>query len=189
MIHLAGKKVAVLSTDYFEEKELTEPVRALREVGVQVDIIAPHIGEIKGLNHVEPGQTVKVDKTLDEAIPDDYDALVVPGGTINADHLRMEPKARDFVIRLMGELERPTAVICHGPWLLASSRLVRGRRLTSYYTLRDDIVNAGGQWLNEAVVVDGCLITSRDPKDLPAFNQALLAALGGEQSPPLLAAM
>lgn len=189
MTHLAGKKVAVLATDYFEEKELTEPVRVLRHAGVDVDIIAPHAGEIVGLNHITPGQSVPVDKTLDTAIPDAYDALVVPGGAINVGQLRMEQKARDFIIRIMGELERPTAVICHGPWLLISSRLIRGRRLSGHYTIQDDIVNGGGEWVDEAVVTDGCLITSRSVHDLPMFNQTLLKALSDGHTSPMLAAM
>jgi protease I len=143
MADLSGKKVAVLATDYFEEAELTGPVKALKDAGATVEIIAPKSGEIKGLKHVEPGQAVKVDKTLDEADPADYDALVLPGGAVNADHLRIEKKAQDFVIKLMDEMGKPTAVICHAPWLLVSAGLARGRRLTSYHTIQDDLRNAG----------------------------------------------
>ena len=175
--NVQGKKVAVLATDYFEEQELLSPCQALREAGASVEIIAPHDGEIKGLKHVEPAASVKVDKTLDHADPNDYDAVVIPGGAVNADHLRMDEKARDFVRKIMDEQNKPTAVICHGPWLLVSSRLVRGKKLTSYHTIQDDIRNAGGDWVDEQVVVDGNLITSRQPDDLPAFNQALLQAL------------
>lgn len=174
---LAGKKVAVVATDYFEEAELTEPVKALREAGAEVEIIAPKSGEIRGLNHVDKGESIKVDKTLDEADPADYDALVLPGGAVNADHLRTEAKARDFVTKMMDELGRPTAVICHAPWLLVSSGLARGKTLTSYFTIADDLRNAGADWVDEEVVVDGNLITSRNPDDLPAFNQKLIAAL------------
>jgi protease I len=174
---LSGKKVAVVATDYFEEAELTEPVKALREAGATIEVIAPKSGEIKGLKHVEPGQNVKVDKTLDEANADDYDALVLPGGAVNADHLRMEQKARDFVIKMMDEQNKPTAVICHAPWLLVSARLARGKKLTSYYTIQDDMRNAGANWVDEEVVIDGNLITSRKPDDLPAFNRALIEAL------------
>jgi protease I len=174
---LSGKKVAVLATDYFEEPELTEPVKALKEAGATVEIIAPKPGEIKALKHVDPGQAVKVDKTLDEADPADYDALVLPGGAVNADHLRMEKKARDFVIKMMDELGKPTAVICHAPWLLASAGLARGKKLTSYFTIQDDMRNAGAEWTDEEVVVDGNLITSRNPDDIPAFNKTLIAAL------------
>jgi protease I len=177
MADLSGKKVAVLATDYFEEAELTGPVKALKDAGATVEIIAPKGGEIKGLKHVEPGQAVKVDKTLDEADPDDYDALVLPGGAVNADHLRIEKKAQDFVIKLMDEMSKPTAVICHAPWLLVSAGLARGRKLTSYHTIQDDLRNAGADWVDEEVVVDGNLITSRGPDDLPAFNEALITKL------------
>lgn len=177
MADLSGKKVAVMATDYFEESELTSPVEALRDTGATVEVIAPHDGEIKGVKHVDPGQSVKVDKTLDEANPDDYDALVVPGGAVNADHLRMDEKARDLIVKMMDEQNKPTAVICHGPWLLASAGLARGKRLTSFYTIQDDMRNAGAEWVDEECVQDGNLITSRSPKDLPAFNDALITAL------------
>lgn len=179
MGNLTGKRVAILATDHFEEKELTSPKEALEQAGAEVVVIAPHDGEIQGLNHIDPGISVKVDLTLDdpEADPNKFDGLVIPGGALNADHLRMENKARDFVIKMMDENSKPTAVICHGPWLLVSSHLVQGRKLTSYYTLQDDIRNAGGEWLDQEVVSDDCLITSRNPDDLPAFNAALVAAL------------
>jgi deglycase len=175
--NLSGKKVAVLATDYFEEAELTGPVDALKEAGATVEVIAPKAGEIKALKHVDPGQAVKVDKTLDEADPADYDGLVLPGGAVNADKLRMEQKARDFVTKIMDELGKPTAVICHAPWMLASAGLARGKKLTSYYTIQDDMRNAGADWSDEEVVVDGNLITSRQPDDIPAFNRALISAL------------
>jgi protease I len=175
---LSGKKVAVVATDYFEEAELTEPVKALRDAGAQVDIIAPKPGEIKALKHVDPGQSIKVDKTLDEANPDDYDALLLPGGAVNADHLRTEKKARNFVIKMMDEMNKPTAVICHAPWMLVSAGLARGKKLTSYFTIQDDMRNAGADWVDQEVVVDGNLITSRKPDDIPAFNRALISAMG-----------
>jgi protease I len=177
MADLSGKKVAVIATDYFEEAELTEPVKALKQAGAQVEIIAPKSGEIKGLKHVDTGRSVNVDKTLDEADPNDYDAAVFPGGAINADHLRMEEKARDFIISIMDEQDKPTAVICHAPWLLVSSHLARGKKLTSFFTIQDDMRNAGADWVDEEVVIDGNLITSRNPDDLPAFNKALMDAL------------
>jgi protease I len=177
---LSGKKVAILATDYFEEVELTSPRDALQAAGATVEIIAPHAGEIKGLHHIEPGQAVPVDRTLETARPTDYDALVVPGGAINADHLRTDQKARDFVRVVMEEAKKPTAVICHAPWLLVSAHLVRGRRLTSFHTVQDDIINAGGEWVDQEVVVDGNLITSRSPDDLPAFNKTLLEMLAKE---------
>jgi protease I len=176
MGNISGKKVAVIASDYFEESELTEPVKALKNAGAEVEIIAPHKGEIKGVKHVDPGRAVKVDKTLDEANPNDYDALVVPGGAVNADHLRMDEKARNFVRKIMGA-GKPTAVICHGPWLLISAGLARGKHLTSFFTIQDDMRNAGADWTDEEVVQDGNLITSRNPDDLPAFNDALITAL------------
>jgi protease I len=177
MPDLKGKKVAVVATDYFEEAELTSPVSALRGAGAEVHIIAPKSGEIQGLKHIDRGQKIKVDKTLDEADPADYDALVLPGGAVNADHLRVEEKAKDFVIKIMDEDEKPTAVICHAPWMLVSTRLARGKKLTSYHTIQDDMINAGAEWVDEEVVIDGNLITSRNPDDLPAFNKAIIDAL------------
>jgi protease I len=177
MANLAGKKVAVVATDFFEEAELTEPVKALKDAGAQVDIIAPHSGEIKGLKHTDPGQSIKVDKTLDQADPADYDALLLPGGAVNADNLRMEEKARNFVRKIFGE-GKPTAVICHAPWMLVSAGLARGKKLTSFFTIQDDLRNAGADWTDKEVVTDGNLITSRQPDDIPAFNRALISALG-----------
>jgi protease I len=177
MSDLSGKKVAIVATDYFEEAELFEPMEALREAGATVEVIAPKSGEIKGLKHTDPGKSVKVDKTLDQADPADYDALVLPGGAVNADKLRMEQKARDFVTKIMDEDSKPTAVICHAPWLLVSAHLARGRKLTSFFTIQDDMVNAGADWVDEEVVIDGNLITSRKPDDIPAFNKALIDAL------------
>jgi protease I len=177
MADLSGKKVAIVATDYFEESELTEPLKALKDAGATVEIIAPKSGEIKGVQHVDPGQTIKVDKTLDEADPNDYDGAVFPGGAINADSLRMDQKARDFITKIMDEQGKPTAVICHGPWLLASTGLARGKKLTSFYTIQDDMRNAGAEWVDEEMVKDGNLITSRKPDDLQAFNKALINAL------------
>jgi protease I len=173
-----SKKIAIVATDYFEEAELTSPKEALEKEGYETEVIAPKSGEIQGLNHMDPGQKVKVDKTLDEADPNDYDGIVVPGGVVNADHLRVDKKAQDLLESIMGA-GKPTAIICHGPWLLVSSHLTRGKKLTSYHTLQDDIQNAGGEWVDEEVVVDDNLITSRTPDDLPAFNKALLGALQG----------
>lgn len=177
---LSGKTVAIVATDYFEEAELTSPRDELRKAGAEVHVIAPHGGEIKGLNHVDPGQSVQVDKTLDEANPDDYDALVIPGGALNADVLRMDARARDFLVKVMDEQEKPTAVICHGPWLLVSSHVIDGRKVTSFPTVQDDIRNAGGIWTDAEVVIDGNLITSRKPDDLPAFNKALIEAIAAK---------
>lgn len=173
---IKGKKVAIIATDYFEEVELTSPRDALVRAGATVEVIAPHGGEIKGLNHVDPGQTIPVDKTLEQADPKDYDAVVIPGGAINADHLRIDGQAQAFVKAALSA-HKPTAVICHGPWLLVSAGVVKGKKLTSYHTIQDDIRNAGGEWVDAAVIQSGALITSRKPADLPAFNKALLQAL------------
>ncbi len=177
---LRGKKVAILATDYFEESELLNPKATLEEAGAETTVIAPHEGAIKGLQHVEPGEEVPVDIPLDEADPEDYHALVVPGGALNADHIRVEEKAQTFV-RSFLETGKPVAVICHGPWLLVSAKVVKGRTLTSYHTIADDIKNAGGIWVDEEVVVDDNLITSRSPDDLPAFNEALVTALENQE--------
>jgi protease I len=173
---LSGKKVAVIATDYFEEAELFSPLEALRGAGADVKVIAPHDGEIKGLNHVEPGKAVPVDQTLEDTNPNEFDALVIPGGAVNADHLRMDMKAREFV-QVMFAAHRPVAVICHGPWLLVSSGCANGKKLTSYFTIQDDMRNAGAEWVDESVVVDDNLITSRKPDDLPDFNKAILEML------------
>lgn len=173
---LADKRVAIVATDYFEERELVDPKDTLEKEGARVDVLAPEPGEIKGLNHVDPGQSVKVDMEIKDANPMDYDAVVVPGGVVNADNLRMDEDARHFV-QIMMEENKPTAVICHGPWLLVSAGLVDSRELTSYHTLQDDIENAGGAWVDNDVVVDGNLITSRKPDDLPVFTGTLINTL------------
>jgi protease I len=178
MAELTGKKVAIIATDYFEEAELFSPMEELLTHDAEVEIIAPHDGEIKGVKHVDPGKSIKVDKTFDEADADDYDALVVPGGAVNADNLRMNEKARNFIIKIMDEKEKPTAIICHGPWLLISSGLARGKHLTSFYTIQDDLRNAGAKWEDKEVVVDKNLITSRSPDDLSAFNKAIIEMMG-----------
>jgi protease I len=180
MADLTGKKVAVLVDNYFEESEFTEPIKALKETGAQVEIIAaePEDGQVQAMNHADKGQSFDIDKTLDEANIDDYDALVVPGGVVNSDQLRMQEKAREWVKRI-SEQGKPLAVICHAPWLLASAGLAKGRKLTSFFTIQDDMRDAGAQWVDEEVVVDGNLITSRKPDDLPAFNNALISMMSG----------
>ena len=172
-----AKKVAIMATDYFEEPELLSPMQALEDAGIAVEVLAPHEGSIKGLKHVESGQSVAVTRTIAEADPGNYDALVLPGGVVNADKLRMDDGARAFA-RAMLSSGKPVAAICHAPWLLVSAGLLRDMHATSYFTLQDDIRNAGGNWSDEEVVKDGTLITSRTPNDLPAFNKALLEALG-----------
>lgn len=177
MADVSSKKVAIIVHNYFEQAELEEPKKALEEEGVTVHIIAPESEEVQAVNgDINKGDTFQVDFTFEEASPDEYDALVVPGGTINADKLRINQDAQTWLKSFIGA-GKPTAVICHGPWLIISSNLARGKKLTSYHTLKDDVINAGGNWVDEEVVIDGSLITSRNPDDLPAFNKALIEAL------------
>jgi protease I len=173
MPDLANIRVAILATDGFEEPELTEPRKALESAGARTDVIAPKPGQIQAFRHHDKSITVKVDRTLDEARPEEYDAVLLPGGALNADALRVVPTAKQF-IRAMWEAGRPFAVICHAPWELVSAGLAEGRRLTSYHTIQDDLKNAGADWVDQEVVVDGQLVTSRRPDDLPAFNREML---------------
>jgi protease I len=174
MSELNGLRVAVLATDGFEETELTEPVKALKEAGAQVTIVSPRSGEIQGVRHdIDRTIKVKVDRTIDEVSADEFDAVHIPGGTLNADAMRMVPAVQAF-LRQMQEAGKPISVICHGPWELVSAGLVRGRTLTSYHTLQDDIRNAGGNWVDQAVVEDDNWVSSRQPGDLPAFNRAMI---------------
>ncbi|HZT87245.1 MAG TPA: type 1 glutamine amidotransferase domain-containing protein, partial [Stellaceae bacterium] len=165
---LKDKRVAVLATDGFEQAELTEPVKALRESGARVDVVAPHGGEIQGMLHHDKGDKVRVDRTLDEAKPNEYAALVLPGGVANPDQLRTDTRAVGFV-RHFVEAQKPIAAICHGPWTLIEARAVKGRKMTSWPSLKTDLKNAGAEWIDREVVVDGNLVTSRKPDDLPAF--------------------
>ena len=165
---LDGKRVAVLATDGFEQVELTKPVEALRAEGAQVEIVAPKGGEIQGYNHHDKGDTVPVDRELAQADAGGYDAIVLPGGVINPDQLRLEPQAIEF-IRSFAEAGKPIAAICHGPWTLINAEAVRGRKMTSWPSLQADLRNAGADWVDQEVVVDNGLVTSRKPDDLPAF--------------------
>ncbi|MFC7495911.1 MULTISPECIES: type 1 glutamine amidotransferase domain-containing protein [unclassified Nocardioides] len=177
MTDLSGKTVAIIATDFFEEAELVEPRDALREAGATVVVHSTGTDPIQAVEgDTKPTQRVEVDGTLDDLDVGSVDAVVVPGGTVNADRLRTEERAQQIVKQAI-EDGKPLAVICHGPWLLVSAGLARGRRLTSYASLADDVRNAGGTWVDEEVVVDGSLITSRDPGDLPAFIKALEDAL------------
>ena len=179
---LKTKKVAILAADMFERVELEEPRKALEEAGAETEIVSIHDGEIQGFDHFDPAGTVQVDKTVEEVSPDDYDALLVPGGVGNPDQLRGDENAVAFV-RGFHEAGKPMAVICHGPWVLVESGAVRGKRLTSWATLETDIRNAGGDWVDDEVVVDGNLVTSRKPDDIPAFNREMLRIFSGERVP------
>jgi protease I len=170
---LDGLRVAVLIADGFEQIEMTRPVEALRAAGAQVDIISPADGEVQGVNGMEKGDRFTVDVPLDDARPEDYEALLLPGGVKNPDILRQQPKAVEMV-RHLYENAKPIAAICHAPWLLVEADVVRGRRLTSYPSLRTDIRNAGGEWTDAECVVDQGLVTSRRPDDLPAFIDKML---------------
>jgi deglycase len=167
---LDGLRVAVLATDGFETSELTEPARALQEAGASITIVSNHDGKIRGKTDAD---LVDVERTLDHANPDDFDALVLPGGVKNPDTLRQDERAVRFV-RAFHDAGKPIAAICHAPWLLVEADIVRGRRVTSYPSLKTDIRNAGAEWVDEEVVVDRGIITSRSPKDIPAFNATII---------------
>jgi protease I len=171
---LDGIKVAILVTDDFEQVEMTEPRKALEHAGAQTVLVSPKPGQVSGFHHDQKGDLFNVDKTFDEAKPSDFDGILLPGGALNADALRMVPQAREFV-QFMDQNSRPMAVICHAPWLLISSGCAKGRTLTSYYTIQDDVCNAGGNWVDQEMVRDHNLVTSRSPHDLPAFNSAMVS--------------
>ncbi|CAG4889119.1 type 1 glutamine amidotransferase domain-containing protein [Paraburkholderia saeva] len=173
---LQGCKVAVLAVDGFEQAELVEPKRALTDAGATVHVISTKSGTIQGFRHVDKGDTVNVDATFDKAKPDDYDAVVLPGGVVNGDAIRLLPQAQAF-LKAVDSARKPIAVICHGTWLPVSAGILKGRTVTSWPSLQDDIRNAGGTWVDQEVVQDGNLISSRKPDDLPAFNKTLIAQL------------
>ena len=166
--NLTGKTVAVLATDGFEQVELTEPVKALRDAGATIHVVAPRSGRIQGWKHHEKGDSVAVDATLDRVDATRYDALVLPGGVMNPDALRLEPKAIAFVANF-ARAGKPIAAICHGPWTLIDAGAVRGKRMTSWPSLKADLTNAGANWVDEPVVTDRGLVTSRKPDDLAVF--------------------
>jgi protease I len=170
---LTGKKVAILVADGFEEKELTEPRKALENAGATAAIVSPAGKKVQGWNHDKPGKAFAVDLLLSAADPKEFDALVLPGGVFNPDTLRQDPDALKFVKSFFEE-GKPVAAICHGPWTLIDAGVVKGRTLTSYPSLRSDLLNAGAKWLDQEVVVDQGLVTSRKPADLPAFNRKLV---------------
>jgi len=173
---VTDKKVAILVDDFFEEAEFEDPFKALKDAGVAVTVVSSAGRELHSLHHTDKGKSFTANMLVGDAHANDFDALVLPGGAINADHLRMVQHARDWVQDFM-EKGKPLAAICHAPWVLVSADMVTGKKLTSYYTIQDDIRNAGGEWVDNAVVVDGSLITSRQPDDLPAFDKAILDML------------
>jgi protease I len=170
---LEGKRVAFLATDGVEQVELTEPWKAVESEGGEPELISLEDGEIQGFNHLDHGDKFQVDRTVADAKPDDYAGLVQPGGVANPDFLRADEDAVRFT-RAFFETGKPVAEICHGPWMLVEADVVRGRRVTSWPSLKTDIRNAGGEWVDEEVVVDNGLVTSRNPDDLPAFCDKLV---------------
>jgi protease I len=173
---LNGKRVAFLVTDGFEQIELTGPQQALEQAGAKVDILSAEAGKVKGWNHDKPADDFKVDQTFQAASIEQYDAVVLPGGVQNSDTIRIDQDAQHLV-KTGASAGKPIAVICHGSWLLISAGLVNGKTLTSYQTLKDDLVNAGAHWVDKEVVKDGNLISSRNPDDIPAFSRELITAL------------
>ncbi len=170
---LKGRRVAILATDGFEQSELTEPRAALDRAGAKTVVIAPKSGSIKGWKHKEWGDEVAVDLTLDKAKPDDFDALMLPGGVMNPDRLRLVPDAVKFV-RSFFEADKPVAAICHAPIMLIEANVLKDRNVTSWPSIQTDIRNAGGKWTDREVVVDRGLVTSRKPDDIPAFNRKMI---------------
>lgn len=176
MARIEGKKVAMIVDNYFEQAEFTDPKKMLEDAGAVVRVIATRGGTVQGMNHEKLGDEFKVDDTIDKADINAYDAILLPGGAINADQLRMVEGVRQATRTFLTD-EKPLAVICHAPWALVSAEVVKGKTLTSYPTIQDDIKNAGGEWADQEVCVDGTLITSRQPGDVPAFTNALMDML------------
>jgi protease I len=171
--NLQGKKVAILVADGFEQVELLEPRKALDEAGAMTQVVSPANGKVKGWNTKEWGEEVPVDVALESARPENYDALLLPGGVMNPDHLRMNPKAVEFVKKFT-DSGKPVAAICHGPWTLVEAGAVRGRTMTSWPSLKTDLKNAGATWVDKEVVSENGLVTSRKPDDIPAFNKEMI---------------
>ncbi|HEX7118038.1 MAG TPA: type 1 glutamine amidotransferase domain-containing protein [Longimicrobiales bacterium] len=184
---IRGKKVAILVTKGFEQVELTEPRRALDEAGAVTHIVSPDENVVRAWDHTDWGEAFDVDVPLDRARVDDYDALLLPGGVMNPDKLRLNDSAVEFTRRFF-EQGKPVAAICHGPWTLIEAGVVRGRTLTSYPSLRTDLRNAGADWVDREVVNDRGLVTSRGPRDLKAFNREMIAEFSGERRPERRAA-
>jgi protease I len=183
---LDGKKIAILATDGFEQSELLEPRKALDEAGAKTSVVSPTAKQIKGWNHKDWGNDVPVDVDLTAANPEEFDALLLPGGVMNPDQLRMNPAAVKFV-KHFTDAGKPVAAICHGPWTLVEADAVRGRTLTSWPSIKTDLKNAGANWVDKEVVTDNGLVTSRKPDDIPAFNREMirLFAHSGRSSTPL----
>ncbi|HZD41706.1 MAG TPA: type 1 glutamine amidotransferase domain-containing protein [Terriglobales bacterium] len=177
---LNGLKVAILVADGFEQVEMTEPKKALESAGAQTKIVSPAKGQVRGWNHFDKADTFPVDVSLDQADSKDFDALLLPGGVANPDQLRMIPKAVQFA-REFFDAKKPVAAICHGPWLLVEAGVARGRTVTSWPSVKTDLVNGGARWVDQEVVTDGELVTSRKPADIPAFNKKMLEEFAGSK--------
>ena len=178
MPDIAQSRIAILATNGFEQSELEVPLSKLRQAGATVEVVSLESGEIKGWDKKDWGEPVAVDRVLDQANAADYDAIVLPGGQINPDLLRVEKKAVDFV-KAFSRAGKPVAAICHAPWLLIEADLVKGKRVTSYHSIRTDMINAGSKWEDSETARDGNLITARNPGDLDAFVKAIVAAVEG----------
>ncbi len=170
---LTNKKVAILAADGFEQSELEQPMEALKAAGAEVQIVSVKTGSIQGMQHMEQGDTFSVDIALDQVDAENFDAVVIPGGLYNPDTLRSTPEAVDFV-RAFASAGKPICSICHGPWVLIEAGIVKGRKLTSWPAIQTDLKNAGANWVDEEVVVDNGLVTSRKPDDIPAFNRKMI---------------
>lgn len=170
---LKGKKIAILVANGFEQQELTDPKKALDNAGAKTEIISPENNQVKGWKHTEWGDEFTIDIKLEDANADQYDALLLPGGVMNPDKLRMNPKAVNFVKHFLNA-DKPIAAICHGPWTLINADGVKGRKMTSWPSIKEDLINAGANWVDEVVITDGKLVTSRKPADIPAFNEAMI---------------
>ena len=179
--NLNGIRVAILATDGFEQSELFDPRRALDQAGARTEVVSLKSGEIKGWNHKEWGQTIAVDKAVDSVDAKNFDALLLPGGVMNPDNLRMDAKAVAFV-KAFFAAKKPVAAICHGPWMVIEAGAAKGRTLTSWPSLKTDIQNAGGRWVDQETVVDDNLVTSRNPNDIPAFNREVAKLFATAQS-------
>jgi len=177
MTNLNGKRVAIVVANGFEQIEMTDPREALEAAGATTDLVSIESDEVKGWNHTEWGDTFAVDVPIDQADPDEYDALLLPGGVMNPDKLRRDERVQRFV-RSFFEEGKPVASICHGPWTLIDAGVAKGRRMTSYHSIQTDLKNAGVEWVDEEVVVDQGLVTSRNPDDLPAFDEKMIEEFG-----------
>jgi protease I len=173
MGHLETRRIAVLATDGVEQVELIEPINALREAGARAIVVSPKSGTIQGMNHDDRGEPISVDLELKNAHAEDFDALLLPGGVANPDKLRLVPEAIRFVAAFVAA-DKPIAAICHGPWTLINAGGVKGKHMTSWPSLQQDLVNAGAVWSDQAVVKDHQLVTSRKPDDIPKFNEAMI---------------